>query len=444
MYDKPNETEIKKVISKKRLKDLAGLKEVKLELNEFIDMINNRDKYIRFGVTPPSGLLLDGPPGNGKSLIAEVIAGETGASYFRMAGPEFVNKYVGVGASTIRNLFKIARKEERSIIFIDEIDAVAAKREEDNNGEYNKTLNQLLVEMTSPDNKNITIIGATNRKEMLDPAILREGRLTRHITIGNPDKLTRYALLKLYSRKKPLSDDIDLREIARQSSYMSAAGVENIFTEAALHAIRNGKDKIHNVDMMAGLARAQDGLPNKKKIIQKEKDILTYHECGHLVAVYLLRTGKISKITIIPHGDAMGFVRYHDEDDRYIYTKEEIMNKMIVSMAGKVVEKIKFNIMATGPSGDLESIEYWAHSMVTKFGMSENYGYMAMTRKGSFMDELIHTEMKNITDEVYRLTYELISSNMDLVEYMVSILQEEETISGERATLLMDEFMKNK
>lgn len=412
------------------LKDVAGLEEVKIELMELIAGFNDKEKFKKFKVTPPRGVLLEGEPGNGKSLLARAIAGETDAVFYSMAGSEFNEKYVGVGASRVRDLFKKARNNRPAVIFIDEIDAVGGKREEENNKEHNATLNQLLVELSSPDNEDILVIGATNRSDILDPALKRQGRLSRHIYIPNPDKKTRLEILKLYATDRPLAEDVDLEVIASQTHGMASADMEAILTEGAMIAIREDADEITQDMLLRAIDRQIAGLERKSTVmIDREKKITAYHEVGHLMMSEILNNKKLSKCTIIPHADALGYCLYHEEDDRFIRTKEDLINSMIVSLGGAVSEKVFFGHESSGCSGDLGSVSAIAQRMVCDYGMSE-LGKMKIDERNLFMQEKIHEEMKKIVDEAYGKAMQIVEENKELISTIAEELMEKETLEG--------------
>lgn len=412
------------------LKDVAGLEEVKIELMELIAGFNDKEKFKKFKVTPPRGVLLEGEPGNGKSLLARAIAGETDAVFYSMAGSEFNEKYVGVGASRVRDLFKKARNNRPAVIFIDEIDAVGGKREEENNKEHNATLNQLLVELASPDNEDILVIGATNRSDILDPALKRQGRLSRHIYIPNPDKKTRLEILKLYANDRPLAEDVDLEIIASQTHGMASADMEAILTEGAMIAIREDADEITQNMLLRAIDRQIAGLERKSTVmIDREKKITAYHEVGHLMMSEILNNKKLSKCTIIPHADSLGYCLYHEDDDRFIRTKEDLINSMIVSLGGAVSEKVFFGHESSGCSGDLGSVSAIAQRMVCDYGMSE-LGKMKIDERNLFMQEKIHEEMKKIVDEAYEKAMKIVEENKELISTIAEELMEKETLEG--------------
>ena len=424
------------------LKDVAGLDEVKVELKELIEGFNNKEKFEKFKVKPPRGVLLEGDPGNGKTLISKAIAGEANASFYYTAGSEFTEKYVGVGPKRIRDLFAKARKNRPAIIMIDEIDAVGAKREEDNNKEDNKTLNQLLVELASDDNDDLLVIGTTNRKDILDPALLRKGRLDRHIFIPNPDKKTRHEILKLYADGKPLADDVDLEVVAQQTHGMCGADMEGIIIEGAMIAIREDADEINQSMLLKAIDRQIAGLERKSTVmVEREKKIVSIHEASHLVVGMKLNSRKPSKITVVPHANSLGYVLYHENEDRFISTKEELMNLMQTSLAGAVGEKVFFGHESSGCSGDLGSVSSIAKRMVCEYGMSA-LGKMKIDERNGFMQEKIHEEMKKIVDEAYSNTLMVVEENKRLIEYIGKELETKETLNEDEIDKLVSDFDK--
>ena len=422
------------------LKDVAGLDEVKVELKELIEGFNNKEKFEKFKVKPPRGVLLEGDPGNGKTLISKAIAGEANASFYFTAGSEFTEKYVGVGPKRIRDLFAKARKNRPAIIMIDEIDAVGAKREEDNNKEDNKTLNQLLVELASDDNDDLLVIGTTNRKDILDPALLRKGRLDRHIFIPNPDKKTRHEILKLHADGKPLADDVDLEVVAQQTHGMCGADMEGIIIEGAMIAIREDADEINQSMLLKAIDRQIAGLERKSTVmVEREKKIVSIHEASHLVVGMKLNSRKPSKITVVPHANSLGYVLYHENEDRFISTKEELMNLMETSLAGAVGEKVFFGHESSGCSGDLGSVSSIAKRMVCEYGMSA-LGKMKIDERNGFMQEKIHEEMKKIVDEAYSNTLMIVEENKKLIEYIGKELETKETLNEDEIEKLVSDF----
>ena len=423
-----------------RLKDVAGLEEVKVELMELISGFKDKEKFEKFKVTPPRGVLLEGEPGNGKSLIARAIAGESDAVFYSVAGSEFVEKYVGVGAKRVRDLFEKARKNKPAIIFIDEIDAVGSKREEENNKEQNATLNQLLVEMASPNNEDILVIGATNRSDILDPALKRQGRLSRHIYIPNPDFNTRLEILNLYADGRPLAEDVNLELVAKQTHGMAGADMEAILTEGAMIAIRENAEEITQSMLLRAIDRQIAGLERKSTVmIEREKKITAYHEVGHLMMSEILGGKKLSKCTIVPHADALGYCLYHEEGDKFIRTKDELINNMIVSLGGAVSEMVFFGHESSGCSGDLGSVSAIAKRMVCDYGMSE-LGKMKIDEKNAFMQEKIHEEMKKIVDSAYERAIKIVEENRELISMIAEELMKKETLEGNEVEELITTY----
>ena len=423
-----------------RLKDVAGLEEVKVELMELISGFKDKEKFEKFKVTPPRGVLLEGEPGNGKSLIARAIAGESDAVFYSVAGSEFVEKYVGVGAKRVRDLFEKARKNKPAIIFIDEIDAVGSKREEENNKEQNATLNQLLVEMASPNNEDILVIGATNRSDILDPALKRQGRLSRHIYIPNPDFNTRLEILNLYADGRPLAEDVNLELVAKQTHGMAGADMEAILTEGAMIAIRENAEEITQSMLLRAIDRQIAGLERKSTVmIEREKKITAYHEVGHLMMSEILGGKKLSKCTIVPHADALGYCLYHEEGDKFIRTKDELINNMIVSLGGAVSEMVFFGHESSGCSGDLGSVSAIAKRMVCDYGMSE-LGKMKIDERNAFMQEKIHEEMKKIVDSAYERAIKIVEENRELISVIAEELMKKETLEGNEVEELITTY----
>lgn len=426
---------------KTTLDDVAGLEEVKEELKEVINGLSKKEVYEKFKLKPVSGVILYGEPGCGKSLISRAIAGETNATYIEMAGSEFIEKYVGVGAKRVRDLFNKARSSKPCIVFIDEIDAVGGKREEENSKEANATLNQLLVELANPQNEGIVVIGATNRMDILDPALIRQGRLGKHIFIGNPSKSTRYEILKLHTKNRPIDDDVDLEEIAKRTHGCSGADMEAIVNEACIYAIRQDADKVSQDMLYKAIDRIQIGISNKsRELVEREKDIVCHHESAHMIIGMKTGNNKISKISMISTGDALGYVSYYDEEDKFIKTKEELMGRIMTSLAGAVGEEVFFGHMSSGCSGDLDSVSTIARAMVSKYGMSEKIGKMAINETSPYMQQLVHEESKKIVDECYKKTMQMVKENKDLIDYIANELKERETIEGEVAEELVANY----
>ncbi|GAA3643760.1 ATP-dependent zinc metalloprotease FtsH [Asaccharospora irregularis] len=413
--------------------DVAGLEEVKEELFEIVDFLKSPDKYKKMGAKIPKGVLFYGPPGTGKTLLASAVAGESNSSFFNVTGSEFVEKYVGVGAKRVRTLFEKARKEAPSIIFIDEIDAIGAKRHLESNNEKDQTLNQLLVEMDGFNkDSNVIIIGATNRLDLLDEALLRPGRFDRHIRIGSPNYHTRYEILKVHTNNKPLDKSVDLQLLAKKTHGFNGAYLSNIANEAAIFAVRNNSNVITSEHFDKALERVIAGLESKNSVlIEKEKNIVAYHESGHAIVSNILGVCPIQKISIVPRGEALGYVLQLPDEDRYIYTKEELISKIKVLLAGKAAEELIFNHKSTGAKDDLKKVTEIANQMVCEYGMS-NLGFMTIDDKSkTILSDKIQKEANSIVENCYKETLSLLEENINDLHIVSKHLFTNETMSHE-------------
>lgn len=421
--------------------DVAGLEEIKEELQETIDFINNSYKYRKMGAEIPKGILFYGPPGTGKTLLAKAVAGETNSTFLYASGSEFVEKYVGVGAKRVRTLFEKAKKEAPSIIFIDEIDAIGTKRNLDSNNEKDQTLNQLLVEMDGFNTDDtVIIIGATNRLDLLDEALLRPGRFDRHIFVGNPNMHAREKILEVHTKNKPLDKSIDIKEIAKKTHGLSGADLANIANEAAIIAVRHNKNKINIEHFDAAIERVLAGLKVKNPtVLLKEKQTVAIHEAGHAIVSKILNTDMVQKISIIPRGKALGYVLKFPEEDRYLFTERELMNKIVALLAGRAAEELIFNEITTGAKDDLDKATHIASEMVCSYGMS-GLGPMALDEnyiRHNF--NLIRVEIKKILEKAYENAMKILYENKDLLNYIAGELLEKETIDSKR----LDEIFEN-
>lgn len=430
---------------KTTFRDVAGLDEIKEELFEVVDFMKSPEKYQKMGAKIPKGILFYGPPGTGKTLLASAVAGETNSSFFNVTGSEFVEKYVGVGAKRVRTLFEKARKEAPSIIFIDEIDAIGAKRHLESNNEKDQTLNQLLVEMDGFNkDSNIIIIGATNRLDLLDEALLRPGRFDRHIHISAPNFHTRYEILKVHTNNKPLDKSVDLDLLARKTHGFNGAHLANIANEAAIYAVRDSSDLITSTHFDKALERVIAGVECKSsELIEKEKRIVSYHESGHALVSNILNLCKIQKISIVPRGEALGYVLQLPDEDRYIYTKEELINKIQILLAGKAAEEIIFNHQSTGAKDDLKKVTDIANNMVCEYGMS-SLGFMTIDKNSkTFLSEQIQDESNKIVQECYEKTIELLTENINDLHIVSKFLFENETMTCEQLEDLIKKEVVN-
>lgn len=424
---------------KTTFKDVAGLEEVKEELFELVDFIKNPDKYKKMGAKIPKGVLFYGPPGTGKTLLAAAVAGETNSSFFNVTGSEFVEKYVGVGAKRVRTLFEKARKESPSIIFIDEIDAVGAKRHLESNNEKDQTLNQLLVEMDGFNkDTNVIIVGATNRLDLLDEALLRPGRFDRHVHIGNPNYFTRHEILKVHTQNKPIDPAVNLDILAKKTHGFNGAHLANIANEAAILAVRDNSNIITQLHFDKAIERVIAGLESKNaKLIEKEKKIVSYHESGHALVSNVLGLNPIQKVSIVPRGQALGYVLQLPDEDRFIYTKEELLGRMKILLAGKAAEELIFNHQSTGAKDDLKKVTEIATQMVCEYGMS-SFGYVTLDgNQKTLLSEKIQEEANKIIDGCYKETLDLLGQSMQDLHIVSQYLFDKETMTHDELKSLI-------
>lgn len=440
--------------NKVTFKDVAGLNEEKEELEEIVDFLKDPVRYTSLGARIPKGVILTGAPGTGKTLLAKAVAGEANVPFFSISGSDFVEMFVGVGASRVRDMFEEAKKNAPCIIFIDEIDAVARRRGTGMGGghdEREQTLNQMLVEMDGFGvNEGIIVMAATNRIDILDPAILRPGRFDRKIVVGRPDVQGRLEILQVHAAKKPLGDDVDLEKLARTSAGFTGADLENVLNEAAIGAARKKSKYITNADVEEAFIKIGIGVEKKSKIISdKEKKITAYHESGHAILFHLLPdVGPVHTISIIPTGmGAAGYTMPLPERDEMFNTKGKMLQNIIVSLGGRVAEELVFDDITTGASQDIKQATQTARDMVTKYGFSEKLGLinydtdsdevfigrdLAHTRPyGEDVAALIDKEVKDIVDVCYVKAKKLISEHMDVLKKSSELLLEKEKISRE-------------
>ena len=423
-------------------RDVAGLEEIKEELQETIGFINNCDKYMKMGAKIPKGILFYGPPGTGKTLLAKAVAGETNSTFLYSSGSEFVEKYVGVGAKRVRTLFDKAKKEAPSIIFIDEIDAIGARRNLDSNNEKDQTLNQLLVEMDGFNtSETVVIIGATNRMDLLDEALLRPGRFDRHIYVGNPNMKAREKILEVHTKNKPLNKEISINEIANKTHGLSGAELANIANEAAIIAVRKNKNKIDKEDFNQAIERVLAGLEVKNpSVLLKEKKTVAIHESGHALVSKILNTDMIQKISIIPRGQALGYVLKFPEEERYLLTKKELTSKITGLLAGRAAEQIIFNEITTGAKDDLSKATQIAQEMVCSYGMS-GFGNISLDdyhMKNSFGE--IREEIRKITDDCFENALKIVKENKIILFHIADLLMEQESINNEELEKIFKEY----
>ena len=442
--------------------DVAGCDESKEELQEVIHFLKDPEKFKKLGARVPKGVLLVGPPGTGKTLLARAAAGEADVPFFSSSGSDFVEMFVGVGAARVRDLFEQAKKYQPCIIFIDEMDAVGRHRGAGLGGghdEREQTLNQFLVELDGFDENTSTIvIAATNRPDILDPALLRPGRFDRHITVDRPDVKGREEILKVHMKDKAFADDVDVGILARRTPGLVGADLENLVNEGALLAARNGRDKIAMEDLEEGIERVMAGPERKSRILNdRERKIIAYHETGHaIVAKILPGSDPVHKISIIPRGHAaLGYTLQLPEEDRFLMSKSELMNRIAILLSGRVSEEIVFNDVTSGAANDLERATQTARQMVTQLGMSEVIGLVKLGNKReeiflgrdisedrNYSEEVaykIDQEVKAIIDECYENAKEILTARRELMDKIAGVLLEREIIDAEEFDRLMDE-----
>lgn len=457
-----------RLVSNKSIKvtfaDVAGIEEVKEEVKEVVDFLTNPQKYTKIGAKIPKGILLVGSPGTGKTLLAKAIAGEAGVPFFSISGSDFVEMFVGVGASRVRDLFDQAKKNSPCIVFIDEIDAVGRQRGAGLGGghdEREQTLNQLLVEMDGfESNEGIIVLAATNRPDVLDPALLRPGRFDRQIVVPLPDVKGRHEILKVHTKKVPLADDVDLEKVARGTPGFSGADLANLVNEAALIAARRNSEKVHMQDIEAAKDKVLMGVERKSMVLsEEERRITAYHEAGHaLVAKLTPSTDPIHKVSIIPRGRALGVTQQLPLDDRYTYSRDYLFGTLKVLLGGRVAEELALNTMTTGAGNDLERATELARKMVTEWGMSERMGPLTFGKREEHVflgreiakhrdysdktAEEIDEETKRIVVEAYQQTKDLLQKNRDLLDAVAKALLERETLEANEIDKLIAEHRK--
>ncbi len=428
---------------KTTFEDVAGLEEIKEELIEVIDFINESEKYKKMGAKIPKGILFHGPPGTGKTLLASAVAGETNSSFFSTSGSEFVEKYVGVGAKRVRTLFEKAKKESPSVIFIDEIDAIGAKRHLDSNNEKDQTLNQLLVELDGFNtDQTVVVIAATNRLDLLDEALLRPGRFDRHMYISNPNVKAREEILKVHTKNKPLDPTIKISDLARKTHGMSGAHLSNIANEAAIIAVRENKNIITIDHFEQAIERVVAGLQVKNPtILPKEKETVSYHEAGHALIGKILSTDMVQKVSIIPRGQALGYVIHMPQNDRYVLTKEELCNKIMVMLGGRAAEKLIFGHLSTGAKDDLKKVTDLAMQMVCEYGMSELGCIYNEPNMIHSLSDSINSEINKIVDECYNKTYNYLKQYKSQLENISAALLEKQTLNANELNEILGDFL---
>ena len=447
-----------------RFSDVAGVEEAKEELGEIIEFLRYPQKYTALGGKMPKGVLLLGPPGSGKTLLAKAVAGESHVPFFNMSGSEFVEMFVGLGAARVRDLFTQAKSKAPCIIFVDELDALGKARGISGMGghdEREQTLNQLLVEMDGFDpNVGVILMAATNRPEILDPALLRPGRFDRHVLVDRPDKKGREAILKVHMRDVTLGDDIDPEKIANMTPGLVGADLANLVNEAALLAVRHGKNQVEMAEFEEAVERIIAGLEKKSRVInKKERNIVAHHEVGHaLVALSLPGTEPVQKISIIPRGiAALGYTLQVPTEDRFLMTKSELQNKIAVLLGGRAAETVVFGDVSTGAHNDLSKATDIARSMMKQYGMSRQLGqvYYDKERQGQFLDagfysapkeysegtaRMIDDEVREVIEEQFKKALDIVDKQRDSLDKAATVLIEKEVITGDQLKEIVMEF----
>ena len=437
-----------------RFSDVAGEEEAKENLQEIVDYLHNPEKYSRVGASMPKGVLLVGPPGTGKTMLAKAVAGESNVPFFSMSGAEFVEMFVGMGASKVRDLFKQAKEKAHCIVFIDEIDAIGKKRDGQmagGNDEREQTLNQLLTEMDGFEGNNgVIILAATNRPESLDPALTRPGRFDRRVPVELPDLEGREAILKVHEKKVQLSDDVDFHTIARMAAGASGAELANIVNEAALRTVRAGRTIVTEADLEESVEVVIAGYQKKNAVLSdKEKHVVAYHEIGHaLVAAMQSHSAPVQKITIIPRtSGALGYTMQVEQGDKYLLTKEELENKIATFTGGRAAEEVIFGEVTTGASNDIEQATKIARAMITQYGMNDDFDMVAMeTRNNQYLggdtsltcspetQREIDRKVVKLVKVQHEKARKILEENREKLDELAAFLYEKETITG-------DEFM---
>lgn len=449
-----------------RFKDVAGVDESKMELEEVVDFLKRPERYTEIGGKIPKGMLLVGPPGTGKTLLARAVAGEAGVPFFRMSGADFVEMFVGVGAARVRDLFRQAREKAPCIIFIDEMDAIGKTRQASlgSNDEREQTLNQLLVEMDGFDARiGVIIIGATNRPEILDPALLRPGRFDRQVLIPKPDLIGREAILKIHSKNVKVSSEVDMRKVAQATAGLAGADLANIVNEAALLAVRAKRKEVIQEDLSEAIEKTFAGLERKNRVMNKEeRKRIAYHETGHAITAYFTKgSDPVSKISIVPRGmAALGYTLQLPTEDRFLLSEHELLSTIDVMMGGRAAEQIEFSEISTGASNDISRASDLVRRMITEFGMSGKFRNITLptgskqSMLGTVMpgnreyseetQQYIDTETARIVNERYDTVANLLEKNHHLLKSIAELLLDKEVLEGEEFKKIIDDDLRRR
>jgi len=425
--------------------DVAGVDEVRAELQEVVDFLRNPRQFERLGARVPKGILLHGPPGTGKTMLAKAAATESGATFFSASASSFIEMFAGLGAARIRRLFKDARKKAPAIIFIDELDAVGTARSGHSlNREQDQTLNQLLVELDGFGGEDqVVVMGASNRLDQLDAALLRPGRFDRQVLVGQPDLGSREAILRVHTRNKPLAPDVDLPMIARQTAGLTGADLANIANEAAIFAGRENLEYVTQENFEGAMERIVAGLQKRRVVTEKEKRVLAFHEAGHAVMSYLMgELMPLQKVSIVSRGEALGYAYYVPNEDRYVRTKEELIDSMKITLAGRAAERVVFGRISTGAADDLEKVTTLARSMVFEYGMSDTVTSRTMRADNYALSEetkrLRDQEQALLTDGAFNDAVRLLTKHRASLDRIASSLLKKETLGREEVLELLE------
>src|SRR5512135_528233 len=423
--------------------DIAGVEEAKDELREIVDYLRDPKRFRDVGAKVPKGILLHGPPGTGKTLLAKAVAHESGAKFYSQSAASFIEMFAGLGAARIRRLFRIARKNAPAIVFIDELDAVGGHRGMDISGERDQTLNQLLVEMDGfTSRKDVVVIAASNLLEKLDPALLRPGRFDRQIFVSPPDVTGRERILLVHSRNKPLADDVDLRLLARQTSGLTGADLANICNEAAIFAARRGAEAVEMRDFDASLERVVAGMQSRRTLTDHEKRVVAYHEAGHALCGELLPSvDRVHRISIVPRGRALGYTLNLPEEDRYLKTREELIDFMTMLLGGRAAEQLVFGSITTGASDDLKRVADIARSMIHEYAMGTGVTSLRVAddTPSEVTRRIRDEEVRELADEAFRAARAIIDTHRPQLDQLAATLLNNEVLERDD----IDEVMKD-
>jgi cell division protease FtsH len=425
--------------------DIAGVDEAKAELREVVDFLRDPKPFSRLGAKVPRGVLLHGPPGTGKTLLAKAVAHESGAQFFSQSASSFVEMFAGLGAARIRRLFREARKAEPAIVFIDELDAVGARRGSDNNSEREQTLNQLLVEMdgfSSAAEGRVVVMAASNLLDKLDPALLRPGRFDRQVFVSPPDVRGRERILRVHTANKPLREDVDLYIVAQQTSGLTGADLANICNEAAIFCARRQGHAVSREDFDGAIERVIAGVQSSTTLNDRERRVVAFHEAGHALCRELLDSvDRVHKISIVPRGSALGYVVNLPDEDSYLKTRDELIDQMTVLLGGRVAEQVVFGAVTTGAANDLQRVEEITHAMIHQYAMGSGDAPQAAIKDQALSDltrRIRDEEQRELAFEAHRAAWELITSHRELLDRIASELLENETLERAQIDRIMD------